>query len=178
MADDLDAVLADPSPGERWRTLRSVVTWVLVTLVAFMAVGVLRAPSLPDQAPPFSLPTLTGETVSLSELAGRTKVLNFWATWCGPCRAEIPAFSAYADSHPEVAVLGIATDGPPSKVAAAARDLGITYPVLLSDDATHAAYGISTIPTTVIVDDSGRVRYAHSGILMGWQLRLLVWWFG
>ena len=65
-----------------------------------------------------------------------------------------------------------------AKVAAAARDLGITYPVLLSDDATHAAYGISTIPTTVIVDDSGRVRYAHSGILMGWQLRLLVWWFG
>lgn len=178
MADGLDAVLADPKPGERWRTLRSIVSWLALTLVAFMALGVMRAPDLPDQAPAFSLPTLTGETVSLADLAGQPKVLNFWATWCGPCRMEIPAFSAYADSHPDVAVLGIATDGPPEKVAAAARDLGITYTVLLSDAATHAAYGISTIPTTVIVDGDGAVRYAHSGILMGWQLEALVWWFG
>ena len=178
MGDDLDAVLADPKPGDRWRTLRSVALWLAVTLVAFMAVGVIRAPSLPDQAPDFSLPTLAGDTVRLADLQGAPVLLNFWATWCGPCRAEIPAFSAYADSHPDVVVLGIATDGPRAKVATAAEQLGITYPVLLSDSATHRAYGISTIPTTVILDGSGVVRYAHSGLLMGWQLRLLVWWFG
>ncbi len=178
MADDFDAVLADPRPGDRWRTLRSVVLWLALTLVAFMAVGVFRAPSLPDQAPDFALPTLGGETVALADLRGQPVVLNFWATWCGPCRAEIPAFSAYADANPDVAVLGIATDGPRSKVAAHARELGITYPVLLSDRATHQTYGISTIPTTVIVDAEGGVGYAHSGILMRWQLALLVWWFG
>jgi peroxiredoxin len=178
VSDPLDEVLAEPKPGEHWRTLRLVLFLLLATAVIFTAVGAIRAPSLPDQAPEFALPTLTGETISLSQLRGQTTILNFWATWCAPCRAEIPAFSAFADAHPEVAVLGIATDGPRAKVAAAAKQLDIRYPVLLSDPETHRAYGISTIPTTVIVDAEGRVRYAHSGLLMGWQLKILVWWFG
>ncbi len=178
MGDELDAILADPHPREGLRTLRTVALWVAGLLVIFMAMGFLRAPSLPDKAPAFSLPTLEGDTLALAEFRGQTVVLNFWATWCGPCLLEIPWFSDYADGHPEVALLGIATDGPAEKVAAAAQQLEMTYPVLMSDDATHEAYGISTIPTTVIVDAEGRVRYAHSGLLMGWQLRALVWWFG
>ncbi len=118
------------------------------------------------------------DALARAAASGSRLIVDVYATWCGPCLLEIPWFSDYADGHPEVALLGIATDGPAEKVAAAAQQLEMTYPVLMSDDATHEAYGISTIPTTVIVDAEGRVRYAHSGLLMGWQLRALVWWFG
>ena len=178
MPDDLDALLGEPKAGDRWRTLRSILLSLLLALAIFTGVGVLRAPSLPEQAPPFALPDIAGTTVSLKQHRGSLVVLNFWATWCGPCRMEVPAFSAFADDHPEVVVLGLATDDEPSRVPAAVDQLGFTYPVLLADRATRSAYGIDIVPTTVFVDPEGRVAYAHSGLMLGWQLRLLAWWFG
>lgn len=135
-------------------------------------VGRLRAPSLPEVAPGFALASLDGSTIDLADLRGRTVVLNFWATWCPPCRAEIPSFSRFARRHPEIAVLGIAVDGEPDELRQARERMGIDYPVLRADEATLAAYRVETLPTTVVVDPDGRVRSAHSGMLFGPQL----WW--
>jgi len=135
--------------------------------------GWLRAPDLPHTAPAFALRDLDGRVVSLEEHAGRTVVLNFWATWCGPCRVEIPSFSAYARAHPEVVVLGIAADGPASKLRAFARQHDMAYPVLQGDARVLADYGVTSFPTTVVVRPDGTVKHAHVGPLLRPQLAWL-----
>ena len=139
---------------------------IALSLVAMEIVGSLRAPELPDEAPGFALTDLEGRTVRLEDLRGRLVVVNFWATWCTPCRLEIPALSRFARSHPDVVVLGLAVDDDPDLVRRTAAELEIDYPVLLSDIATRKAYGIETLPTTVIVDPEGRVRSARSGLML------------
>jgi len=147
---------------------------LLLVVVLMQVIGWLRAPDLPEQAPDFRLVTLEGEPVHLAELQGQVVVLNFWATWCGPCRVELPSFSRYAQAHPDVVVLGIATDGTQAELRAAQRSLGISYPVLRIDSATAAAYAVQTLPTTVVIDAQGRVSSAHSGIMLGPQLAIAV----
>lgn len=166
-----------PPPTLARRALRIARDWGLTLLLGvalFHGVGQLRAPDLPDAAPDFTLQTLEGETVQLSSLKGQTVVLNFWATWCGPCRVEIPQFSSFADANPDIPVLGIATDGTPGELKAASKKLGITYPVLRADAATVKAYGVDTLPTTVIVGPDGTIEAAHAGILTRPQLALML----
>lgn len=153
--------------------LRDVALLALLAAPLMLVAGWLRGPTLPDQAPVFSLPDLDGRSVSLADYRGKTVVLNFWATWCGPCRVEAPSFAAYAEAHPDVVVLGLVADGPPQRVRVVSKDLGITYPVVQADEATLRAYGVSVYPTTVIVDPDGSVRWAHAGLMFRPQLAWL-----
>lgn len=148
------------------RFAREAAIWVVVALLGLAVVGRLRAPDLPERAPAFALPDLDGGTVRLEALRGRPVVLNFWATWCPPCRVEIPAFSRLAARRPDVAVLGIAADGTPETLRAAATELGATYPILRGTPAVFAAYGVTTYPTTVVLDAEGRVVHAHTGLML------------
>lgn len=169
--EDLDEEEGSRAAG----LLRYLKDWGVALLLAaalYAFVGWLRAPDLPETAPNFTLTTLAGETVELESLRGQTVVLNFWATWCGPCRTETPTFSAFADEHPEIPVLGIATDGDAETLRAAAEALGITYPVLRADEATAEAYQITTIPTTVVVEPDGSISTVHVGMMFRPQL----WW--
>lgn len=163
------------SRGTRiWRAVREWGVSLLLAAVVFHLVGQLRAPDLPDAAPDFTLAVLDGDTVTLSDLQGAPVVLNFWAPWCGPCRAEVPQFSRFARANPEVHVLGIATDGAPAQLRASKKKLGMDYPVLLGDSETVSTYGVSTLPTTVVVGPDGRVVGAHTGMLTLPQLELMV----
>ena len=139
---------------------------VALSMVALEVVGALRAPDLPDEAPAFALSDLEGRTVTLAELRGRQVVVNFWATWCTPCRLEIPTFSRFARAHPDVVVLGVAVDEDVELVRRTAEELEIDYPVLLADPAVRQAYGVTTLPTTVIVGADGKVRSAHTGLML------------
>ncbi len=172
--DWVDDDLLDNGPSPPW--WRQVLGWVATGIAAVglvQVVGALRAPDLPDHAPDFALVDLDGEEVALSSLRGQTVVLNFWATWCGPCRIEAPSFASFAEANPDIAVVGIAADGTPARVRATARELGISYPVLLADDGVLEDYSITTFPTTVIVGPDGGVRAAHTGLLFRPQLALL-----
>lgn len=181
--DDDGLVLrhADEAPSEPppplTRRLAGIARELAITVVAavvlWVGVGWLRAPDLPDAAPDFTLTALDGTRWTLSEQRGKTVVLNFWATWCGPCRVEAPGLSSFAAEHPDIPVLGIAVDGTPDKLAAAAKDLGITYPVLRVDEATRKAYGVETLPTTVVVGPDGAVRSVHAGLMLETHLELL-----
>jgi cytochrome c biogenesis protein CcmG/thiol:disulfide interchange protein DsbE len=162
-------VTADPKPAWPRRALRfarEAALWVLLALLGLAVVGRLRAPALPERAPEFALPALDGTWVRLAELRGRPVVLNFWATWCGPCRVEIPAFARLAARRPDVTVLGIAADGTPDELRAAAAELGASYPVLRGTPEVFAAYGVTTYPTTVVLDAEGRVVHAHTGLML------------
>lgn len=155
-----------------WTILRDWGGSLLLVVLLIQVVGWLRAPDLPEEAPTFALEDLDGAVVSLADLRGRTVVLNFWATWCLPCRVEIPQLSGFAQAHPEITVLGVAIDGSRAELKRGAASLGVDYPVLRIDEATRAAYGISTVPTTVVIDPEGRIRSAHTGIITRPQL----WW--
>lgn len=161
-----------PTWGARLRSW----AWQGFTMLAGLAVllpliGWVRAPSLPDQAPDFALQDLSGEVVSLEDFRGQTVVLNFWATWCGPCRVEIPAFSSFATDHPDVPVLGIVQDGPASKVRHFAKQHDMAYPVLMGDGQVFKDYKVSMYPTTVVVGPDGQIKHAHAGIMYGAYLR-------
>ena len=84
---------------------------IALGVAVYLMIGWL-SPSmeLPEEAPPISVKTLDGTAWSLEQHAGKTVVLNFWATWCGPCKKEIPDFSRFADDHPDVPVIGISLD--------------------------------------------------------------------
>lgn len=123
-------------------------------------------------APDFQLPDLDGHLVTLSELRGSPVLLNFWATWCGPCRMEIPSFTSFQKDNPEIVVLGVAQDKDPAVVAKAKDELEIGYRVLLGDERTLRAYGITTFPTTVIIGPEGEIRRAYTGVMFRPQL----WW--
>ncbi len=134
-------------------------------LLFMVAVGVgweffLPKPDLPEFAPDFSLVDLEGKTHRLESYRGKRVVLNFWASWCGPCVSEIPAFSKFSQEHPEVPVFGLSTDSTAAAAQGAVDRLGISYPVLMAGRIA-TLYDISTLPTTIIVDEDGRVDSVH-----------------
>lgn len=119
------------------------------------------------QAIPFELTALDGSTLSLADLAGKVVVLNFWATWCGPCREEIPEFNRLQAEYVDQGVqfVGIALDEEgQSIVEPFAKELAIAYPTLLDDGKVSEAYkGHYVVPTTYLIDRSGTIRLRYIG---------------
>ena len=137
---------------------------ILGALVLLFIVGILRAPPLPDSAPDFGGEALDGGSFVLSELQGRPVLLNFWATWCAPCRFEIPALSRFQARHPDVQVVGVSSEEA-STLRRAVDELGVDYPVVRVGPDTLALYGVSTFPTTLFIDDEGVISSVHVGAL-------------
>lgn len=120
-------------------------------------------------APSLALPDLSGHVVDLARLRGRAVAVNFWASWCPPCRFEIPELSAYyRENHDRCfEMLGVAEDsGGVGDVAAAAKAFGISYPVLVDPGGAVAnRFGVTGLPHTVILDAHGRVRRVFEGAI-------------
>ena len=120
-----------------------------------------------ESAPSFTLQNINGEKVSLSDFSGKVVILDFWATWCPPCKEEIPHFIELYEQYKDegLAVIGIATDREGvSVVKPFVQKYGIQYPVLISDGQAATAYGgIVSIPTTFIIDSAGNIRQKYVG---------------
>jgi peroxiredoxin len=129
-------------------------------------------------APAFELATLDGAPVSLADLRGKVVVVNFWATWCPPCRVEMPGFQrVYADRRDEgLVIVGISMDqGGEGVVREFLRERGITFPVALADgDVAQAFGGVRTLPTSFLIDREGRIRQEVTGLFAEPTLRMAV----
>jgi peroxiredoxin len=122
-------------------------------------------------APDFTLPSVGGPNLRLQEQRGRVVMVNFWATWCGPCREEVPHLSRLYDKYRSsgFVVLGVNIDDDPLKAASVAAQLGMRFPVLLdTDKKVSRLYDLGTMPSTVLIDRDGRVRYVHRGFRDGY----------
>ncbi len=118
-------------------------------------------------APAWTLQDINGKTVTLAELKGKVVVLDFWATWCGPCRMEIPGYIEMTKKYAAdgLVIVGASTDqGGPEVVKPFADKMGINYLLVMADEATVVAYGANeAIPTTIIIDREGQVRHRKVG---------------
>lgn len=124
------------------------------------------APEVGQPAPDFALDTPAGETVRLSELQGKPVVLNFWATWCGPCRAEMPELQALQDDRGPKGLQVIAVDiqESPEAVQEFRQSLGINFPTPIdADGAVTRNYLVRGVPTTLIIDREGIIRHINVG---------------
>jgi peroxiredoxin len=131
------------------------------------------AQGLPDlrgkQAPAFMLKTVDGKTVSLSDYKGKAVLVNFWATWCGPCKLEMPWLIDLQKKYAAqgFTVLGISEDdGSPKNVGDFAAKMGVDYPVLMANDSVSKAYGgIDYLPTSYYIGRDGKVVLEVGGIV-------------
>lgn len=163
-----------PSPNARPQTTRPVETATVDLEVVREAAGIADCPVVPAEATPVEggLPDLTlpclgsARTVNLAALRGQPMVLNFWAQWCPPCRAEAPHLRAFAEaSGDRVLVLGIDYDDPdPALALEFAGLVGWSYPHLVdADRAAQRPLNLVGIPVTLFVDASGAIVYRHAG---------------
>ena len=140
--------------------------------LAFAASAAVPAIAPLSAAPDFTLRTMSGPNMRLQEQRGRVVMVNFWATWCGPCRQEMPQLNRLYEKYHAAGfvLLGVNVDDDQRKAAEVAGKLGVTFPVLLdTDKIVSKLYDLSTMPSTVIIDRDGKVRYVHRGYLTGYE---------
>ncbi|MBW8832694.1 MAG: TlpA family protein disulfide reductase [Burkholderiales bacterium] len=147
-----------------------------VLLGATLAVCATFASAVPvaplSAAPDFTLRTMDGKNLRLQELRGSVVLVNFWATWCGPCRQEMPHLNRLYDKYRSSGfeLLGVNIDEDASNAIGVATKMGLKFPVLLdTDKKVSRLYDLSTMPSTVVIDRDGKVRYVHRGYRDGYE---------
>ena len=151
---------------------RRIARVALGTAMLFVASAAIPAIAPSGAAPDFTLRTMSGPNMRLAEQRGRVVMVNFWATWCGPCRQEMPQLDRLYQKYKSsgFVLLGVNVDDDVLKAADVAGKLGVSFPVLLdTDKAVSRLYDLSTMPSTVLIDRDGKVRYVHRGYLTGYE---------
>jgi peroxiredoxin len=144
---------------------------IIIRCMAVLLVAVPALAGIPQgPAPAFSLPARGGGTISLSQFKGQVVMINFWASWCGPCRQEMPLLD---DIYKHYSKLGFSLIGvnvePDSKAAEAwLKQTPVTFPVLFDTQSiVSKLYGVPGMPTTVFIDRLGNVRLVHQSYRPG-----------
>ncbi len=165
-----------PPDGRRrragWKRLLDAALWVVVIGLVVWRFGPqvgaalgLGATDIP--APAFQVTTLAGDTLGTVQLEGRVVLVNFWATWCAPCRLEMPGFQDVWEDYADrgVTILGLSVDrGDRSRVRDWVRDKGITYPIAFPTGATVRAFGgANVLPTSILINRDGRIVHRVEG---------------
>ena len=150
---------------------RAALTLLTAALGAAAVGGATAAGSdASGPAPTFTLTTLTGESAALSQYKGQVVMLNFWATWCGPCQQEMPLldqmYKKYKPAGFTLIGVYVDKDAPPVKQLLERKPVG--FPVLLDPSSqVSKAYHVDEMPSTVLIDRQGNVRYLHRGYKPG-----------
>lgn len=139
---------------------------------AMLLATVAVAGSNSGPAPDFSLQSLDGSTVRLSDLKGQVVLINFWATWCAPCREEMPLLDAIYQKYNRLGVelLGINVEDDASGARKYLNETPVTFPILFDPDGrVSKQYQVKAMPSTILVDRHGNVRHIHYGYKPGYE---------
>ncbi len=149
---------------------------ILLVLAIFMGSSLASSGLTGQTAPDFVLKSATGENLRLSEYRGDVVMINFWATWCGPCRQEMPLLDELYGRYQRVGfnLLGVNIDDDSRRAMAMVNELGISFPVLFDEDKkVSKLYEVETMPLTILLDREGTVRHVHHGYQPGYEQKYL-----
>ncbi len=135
-----------------------------------LAVSTFAVTASADQAPDFTLQSSTGENVRLAEQRGQVVMLNFWASWCGPCRTEMPLLDEMSQRYSAAGFVlyGVNVEEDNTDAKKLIKDLGVTFPILYDTESKASSlYNVDAMPTTVVIDKKGEVRYVNRGYKPG-----------
>jgi peroxiredoxin len=148
------------------RSARTLIPGLLLTLLA----GVSNATGPTPAAPDFVLPARDGGEVRLSELKGQVVMINFWATWCGPCRQEMPLLQQIHAKYEPLGFTMLGVNVEPDSVAAQnwLKGMPVSFPILFDRKSeVSSSFGVEAMPSSVLIDREGRVRHVHRGYKPG-----------
>ena len=148
--------------------------WLLGAALAacLLTVSLARAEAPPTPAPDFTLKSRSGENLRLSDYRGEVVMINFWASWCGPCRQEMPLLEQlYSEYNPlGFTILGVNVEEDSGKALAMLNEIPVSFPVLFDTSSkVSKLYNVVAMPSTVLVDRDGRVRFLHRGYKPGYE---------
>ncbi|HFE32117.1 MAG TPA: TlpA family protein disulfide reductase [Gammaproteobacteria bacterium] len=144
----------------------------LTLLLSLMIAGSALALDVGSTAPDFTLKSRSGENIKLSEQRGDVVMINFWASWCAPCRQEMPLLEELHDRYADLGftLLGVNVEEDSNAALDLLKEIPVTFPVLFdSRNDVSKRYNVVAMPTTVILDRDGNVRYVHKGYLPGYE---------
>jgi len=168
------AIVLENKGKETMKGFKNIVLGALFTV--FAATSLASSGLVGQSAPDFALKSAVGENVRLSELRGDVVMINFWATWCGPCRQEMPLLDDLYTRYERVgfSLLGVNIDDDSSRAMKMIEELGVNFPVLFdSKKDVSKLYEVEAMPVTVLVDRDGTVRHIHHGYKPGYEDKYL-----
>ena len=147
--------------------MRRLLTTALLMLATAASAAVVEGP-----APDFTLKAANGENIKLSEFRGDVVMINFWASWCAPCRQEMPLLDKlYAKYSPMgFTLLGVNVEEDPAQARRLLEEIPVRFPILFDTrNEVSRLYQVEAMPSTVLVDRDGRLRFLHKGYLPGYE---------
>ena len=142
----------------------------LACIVGVAGSGAVGAASVSGPAPNFTLKALDGKNLKLSEMRGNVILINFWASWCGPCREEMPLLNELHSKYEPLGftVLGVNVEEQENSARGFLKNFPVDFPILLDNrNQVSKLYDVVAMPTSVVVDRDGNMRYLHRGYKSG-----------